>query len=422
MTAPAIFIVGSSNAAFSTNSTTVFGGLLAGCPGPGGNSGSATENLTQNSAAVAGTLANLYVTASSNTRITNTTQTIRLNGADTTITVTFGSGVAGTMTDTAHSASVAQNDLLGMSLTTSTGGGSFTHGYGGVAFTASSGTVQGISASNGAGVTLSGSGPITDFLAFVGNNNSSTLTEANAQLLVGPAGTAKYLQMFVQTNGRSTSTVVTFRNNSSSVNQTVTYGSGVTGLMKDTSNTDAIAANDKVACQVALGTGTGNFIVTMCGMWFSATTDGQSWTGTSNAPGISNSAAAAHYGPFGGRIMNGTTESLAQGEMGTPATGSQLWTNVSVNASTTNAPLTFRNAGADKNQVVSITALTTGPFQDTTHSDAFLATDLINYQITNITTGSVTITAVTMMMTTAVNATFNPGWAYGATKMIGAAF
>lgn len=385
-----------NNSGFATASVTRFGGLVGSGTNVSQNSGTVRAQV-ETTLAVGGTLTNYSLYAVSNARTTNTIFSACLNGAGSALTVTYGSGIFGTLQDTSHSVSVSQNDTLCEQGVSSTGVGAIVVCSSAVNFAASSGTVGAFSQVFNNGNTYSGSGPITDFCPLVGIQLGS-ITEVDQQFSNPVAGTASYLQMCVLTNGRSTSTAITFRNTGVSGNQTVTFGAGVIGIQTDTTHTDAIAAGDKITSQLALGTGTGNFTVTMAGFHQTATNVGES--GCSLLRNRTLAAGATTYSVICGSFNPNATEVNMTGSVGTSGVASKLWVRVPTggNASTTNSTVKFRIGAANGNQVVTITALTAGDYQDTTNSDTFNATDLIDYQFTGATTGAVTYTALSMLL------------------------
>src|SRR5690349_17266000 len=74
-------------------------------------------------------------------------------------------------------------------------------------------------------------------------------------------------------------------------------------------------------------------------------------------------------------------ESNAQITRRVPGVESNLYIRVNTNDRGTST-LRFRINGGDGNQVVSITASTTGEFEDTSNTDTIAAGDLTDYQIT----------------------------------------
>lgn len=376
--------------------------------------GNTTEAQVQNIVGTAGAFKNLYCTSFSNARNANIPVTLRVGPggasyADSALTVTITASTTGTYTDTTHTVTVAQGDGITLVADLTSGTGGLGLHCSAMTFTPNSGTTASFASCDTSGVTLSGTGPITDFVGFAGNMVSTTVTEANSQMLVQVGGTAKYMGMYVATNSRGTSsTVVTFRKNGGAGNQTFTYAASTTGLKTDTANSDTLSTNDLICCSPALGTGTGNFVITAATLWIDSGTDGSFWAGNTSATGIA-SGTGTTFCPIAGTLALGSTEGANSGQMGTAGTASGLWCYVSVNASTTNPSLQFRKNTASGNQAVTITALTTGAYQDATHSDTFATTDLIAFRLNGITTAAITVNGISMLIATAINPTATGG-------------
>lgn len=400
--ASSIFLIGGGNTSFGTASVTRFGGALNGSADVS-RSTSSVEARVQGAAAVAGAISNLTVNVVTNGRTTDTIYGIRLNGAAA-LSVTYTSGQTGVKTD-ATSVPVAQDDLLASFITTSTGTGNFNVAFVGVRFDATSGTLSSLSASSNILLTLSGTGPITDFIPLAGELTNASLVETDCQINATAACTAKYLQMAVDSNARTTDTVVTFRNNGAAGNQTFTYTSGQTGLKKDAVNTDVIAAGNKFCVQVALGTGTGNFIPSMVATWFDASVAGESILATARGNGQAYGTATM-YGEFGGRLSANNVESNIASQLGTAGTLSKMGANVLTNASSATVTLALRKNTTNGNQSFTVGVGQTGFFEDSTNSDAFLSTDTIDFAVSGATTSTITFSAVYAKLTTASSAPF----------------
>jgi hypothetical protein len=188
--------------------------------------------------------------------------------------------------------------------------------------------------------------------------------------------------------------------NGSQGNQTTSYATGVTGSVTDTANTDTVAAGDLICLQGSLG-GSGQAYITFGSVitFLDATTDGQAFTGNLGSAGPG--AGSTSYLQPGGRIFTQATESNSQVQPGTAATSSKLWCYVSSANAGTNPTIVFRKNGSNGNQLVTVTAGAAGAYQDTSNSDAFLATDLINYQL-NGGSGGVTFTAISTLLAVSV--------------------
>lgn len=98
------------------------------------------------------------------------------------------------------------------------------------------------------------------------------------------------------------------------------------------------------------------------------------------------------------------TEANCQQKWPYADTFSKLRVYVSANTANFANTVTFRNNGADGNQTVSITASTTGWFEDTTNSDTIAADDLINWKIVGAAgTGTATCRGINVKCVTATN-------------------
>ena len=94
--------------------------------------------------------------------------------------------------------------------------------------------------------------------AYVGvSSGVVSATEANQEFYVTQAGTIQNLYTYVSANATGAAgNTVTLRKNGASQSTVTTYGSGVTGLLSDTSNTFTVAAGDQISIQV-VNTGSG---------------------------------------------------------------------------------------------------------------------------------------------------------------------
>lgn len=398
MTAPVALVGGSSNN-FTTANVTRYAPACTGNLGIWTGASQATEARAQNSCPHNGTLANLILNIVTNARANATVFTVRKNAADTAVTVSTTASTTGEYSDTTHSATVAPTDTIDISGTTAGGSSNISTNLNSVRFTSSDGAASSSYGVFLSSATLSGTGPISDYMPFAGALAAST-TETDAQSLVQAAGTAKYLQLSVSANTRSTTTTTKFRKNAGDGNQTVSFTSSQTGQLVDTTHTDSLSVNDLINVNAGLGTGTGNFSINALIVWIDATTDGQSQMMSLNLTGQALAAGATIYSAIAGQIPAGSGEGAVKGQLAMASTTSMLAVDVTVNASTTNATCKSRISSANGNQVATITALTTGSFQDTTHSDSPGTTTDQAVQYAGATTGSVTLNAVTMLMVT----------------------
>lgn len=221
-------------------------------------------------------------------------------------------------------------------------------------------------------------------------------TELWAQFKMRGASTLSNMRTRVLANTLSTSpTTLVSRINGASGNLTVSVGSSVTGAFNDLTHTDTIAAGDLFNFMVtpaAAGTGSmtfGSIVVEM-------DTTGQTFTqmfGKAGAASVTVAQNATTFFPYVGKGQNSADNIASWPVVEASATISDAQVFVKTNTASGSATLKSRKNGADGNILISITAASTGLFEDTTHTDSVVAGDLINFTF-NVAagTGSVILT------------------------------
>lgn len=213
--------------------------------------------------------------------------------------------------------------------------------------------------------------------------------------MIRTPGTIKNLQVFVNSNARTTNTTMRIRKNGADGNNVITIAPGVTNtLYEDTTHTDTVAVGDLIDFVTVTGTGTENLSMSHFMIDF-ITTDGSSFTCYSRTGGYAQPEPATNYPYIGGSalIASTGTESLTQVKTRAAFTFSQLAVNITANTVNTTSIVRFRKGGADGNQIVSIGSNATGFLFDNANSDICTDTDLVNLRInTPDVTGSQTIT------------------------------
>jgi len=97
---------------------------------------------------------------------------------------------------------------------------------------------------------------------YLGNGGGDVnTTEAYAEFYIPVAGIVKNLRVYVSTQNTADNCVVTLRKNGADQSVTVTYGSGVTGLQSDTSNSFSISSGERIAIQVIAGGESGAIVI-----------------------------------------------------------------------------------------------------------------------------------------------------------------
>src|SRR5579872_752514 len=114
------------------------------------------------------------------------------------------------------------------------------------------------------------------------------------------------------------------------------------------------------------------------------------------SPSNMTSGSTSYYIPLGNVCNNNvTTESQVQSTERASATYSNLYALIQANLRSTASTIRFRKNTANGNQSASITASTTGIFQDATNTDNVVATDLTcAVLVTGIGTSSQTVASV----------------------------
>ncbi len=219
---------------------------------------------------------------------------------------------------------------------------------------------------------------------------NASVTEANRYHYLRPnGGTFSHMAFYVSANTLDTNGTITLRKNGAGgLNQTVTITAGVTGLFQDTTNSDALSTDDAVNYQWVVSGGTGSATIEFASITLSPSSNFRMYGAEQGAISLTTANVYRHIN------SNGTsaTETDVQQKFRQGGTLSQGEVYLTANTSITNTVLTSRINGADGTIVVTCTALTTGLFRDSTHSDTVASTDLVDWVISGYTALS-TVTA-----------------------------
>lgn len=216
-------------------------------------------------------------------------------------------------------------------------------------------------------------------------------SEAAAQVRSRDTYTWRNLYARVLTNGITVTTTLRTRVNGANGGQSVSITSGATGEFEDASNTDSVVTGDLLSYQSVAGVGGSTMTLGAIASLLEHSS-GVSVAVNSNA-GSTPLNAATYYLPIGGGGIEGT-EANAQVTCRRATTLSRLRAYISTNAASGTSSLKCRVNGADGNQSVSITAATTGDFEDTSNSDSVADGDEVCTSITAGGTGNMYWTVV----------------------------
>lgn len=335
-----------------------------------------TEANVKTSLLATGTLSKLCVYCASNSISASSTVRIRKNGANGNQSVSIGSGSTGSFIDSSNTDSITSGDDVDTSIATGSGG--------------SGAQFQSISV-----IYDDADSATTWFSSFLSTNTASVdryfplvsgivnvaAFEANVQYKAKSAGTLTGLSCYIMANGRTSTTTVRTRVNGANGNCSVSIGSSSTGIFEDTSSTDSISVNDLINFGSTTGSSTSFIRSECCSITFYGTGDDTMMiNGQGDSTGKVMNASSTHYMPLGGDIGTNSSESPAYSLTNFAAQASKM--NVYIRANTVSAAstLNYRVNGANTSLTVSITASTTGWFEDTTHTADITSTDTVNYQ------------------------------------------
>lgn len=238
---------------------------------PFGNSGIQTteSQIMQPQFPAAGTAKNLNLYVSANGRSTSTTFTLRINSADSAVTLSVGSSATGRFEDTSNTVSVSAGDSFNYSITTSTGTGTIT--VQNIGFEVENTTTG--SVSSGSLQQQSFGNNTTNYISMICSEIVST-TEANQNPVLRGTGTIRKLYVYSSANTASNTTTFTARKNSSDQSLTTSFATTVSGVSSDTSNSFTYADGDKVCLKENRGSGSTGTFTYNWSMWENLT-DGE---------------------------------------------------------------------------------------------------------------------------------------------------
>lgn len=340
--------------------------------GTGTVSLNATESVRQTNIRSAGVFSSGFYRCSANAAGTSTLQ-LRIATANGNVAVSITASTVGFFEDTTHTDTVTAGQAVNWQITNG-GGGSITTTMMGVNFAATTNTV----AIWIAGI-LATSASSTVFSSPVNNGTTPSATETDVSIKVPVAGTWRNLQDRMLTV-RTTTTVVTSRIDGVSGNQTISVSG--TGLTEDTTHSDTVSIDQKLAIMTVTDTGTGNHNGAHKSE-FETTGSVSLLVQSADATGISVASQTDLYltimGILNGSVVGGGSETVPQLNLRAAPTLSKFRANFTVNGVTLTTVVRFRINTVSGNLVISLTSGgATGWFEDASNSDTVAATDQVN--------------------------------------------
>lgn len=224
--------------------------------------------------------------------------------------------------------------------------------------------------------------------------NSLATTETNVQSVYRTAGTLTLLYIRVSANTLTTTLTIQTRKNAGNGNLVVSIATTLTGEFEDTTNSDSISAGDKLNYTLVAPAGTGSVTIRNFSTVFEATSNTVKVLSTTYAGIALGAVSTTVFLELAGSEASfyTGTEADVKYKIETAGTLSNLFINATANTKPSATTFNTRINAVDGNLTVSITANTSGFFEDTTHSDTISVTNLVNYKlVTGTGTGSITL-------------------------------
>ena len=199
-------------------------------------------------------------------------------------------------------------------------------------------------------------------------------TESAYQVRIYDTLTVNNLLVRCQTNGITGSSTIRTRKNTANGNLSVAIAGGSTGVFQDITNSDSLVSGDLYNYQAVGGAGGTSLTAHIISLTVDATTAISLLNG--GWSNVSPGSISFHTFSFGA-----ATEATGQTRIRFAATWDRLGANVVTNTNNGTTTIRSRVNGANGNQVLSISASTTGYFEDTVNSDSVVSADLLNFSL-----------------------------------------
>lgn len=371
------------------------------------------EASAQRLVRTAGIYGNMFVRSVANTinATPSATFTFRVGGVNQSLTVAvpaLGTNGAG-YTDNSHTVSVVSGDLISIgAVMGASGANTINPRIVGVSFTASSNTViTQCSSLPGALSTAS----VTNYLKPSGAHASSTTETGSIQLKSNCAGIRRNMVVVVRTNTWTNPTTVVDRINpaagggSANGGLTVTVPANAGAVTyEDNTHSTSILNGDLYNNAWVVGAGSGSLNAQIYVEFETTDATVQYVCAPDSTVYVAN---AVKYDPFQGDGAAETVEANVQAPIGFAGIIQRSRIYLSANTVTASSTVKVRINGVDgANISVSIPASTSGAwFEDNTHSESVLSTDMVNYKTTPGATGtSFTVQHITSQFQQAASA------------------
>lgn len=324
---------------------------------------------------LAGTIGDLWLRVTQNSVNGTSTFRTRKNRANGALSVSIDASTTGEWTDTSATDSVAVDDETNFQLVTGGSTGTMLPRNASVTFAASADTTTCLVLYTSRTMSRN----TTVYEPIEGGYNSPTGTESQAIVKVFSAGTAKNLQLYLNSNTINATSSFTLRDDTSDTALAISIPAATSGLLTDYTNSVSVAANSFLAFKLVTGTGSGSQSLQHGWSCFDWVTTNKTQLHTASRTADSQSNNITVYYPLSGDLTQASTdESIHRVQLGYPFLAKSLWIMLSNNTCTGSTTMDLRKNGASTALSCSIGAGTTGLFEDTDTGVSFTATDEAN--------------------------------------------
>jgi len=227
------------------------------------------------------------------------------------------------------------------------------------------------------------------YVPLAGFGQVANASAASTQARSRDSYTWSRLSVVVTANTLTSSAGVAGYVNGAGGNQSVSISGGATGTFEDTTHSDSIADGDLLNYRVTTGPGTGSVTIqSVSSLVEHSGNVGMHVASHATTPMSVN--ASTVWSPLHGRLQATTAEDRAQVTCRRATTLSRLRVYVAANAASGTSTVKVRVNGADGNESVSISASSTGEFEDTSNTDSVAVGDEVDLQFAAGGSGAIT--------------------------------
>lgn len=320
---------------------------------------------------------NMEVGVQTNTTTSANTINLRVNGVNSALTISVTAGTTGFFADTTHTVTGFAGDLVSAQYING-GGGDYEVDFFGLTSQDTHISAHQIYINKGLGTTLNATATIYWGITEPSLGGSSTTETDKYYYLRTDGGAFSNLALYISANTLSVAGTYRFRRNGANGSQSISIGAGITGLFEDFSNIDACLKDDFVDLQWAGGGGTGTASVEVTSVALDPDSNTRFYGPFTSSVNLSDTTQNCLSIGSGNANDSDANEAFTQARFKVAGTLKNLQLNIASNNSTTTLTVASRINGVTGNLAISVTTLSTGYFQDSTHTDSVAVDDLVN--------------------------------------------